>query len=294
MTTSLFVSPIDSDTDVNFRAWGSQLSAQLAAVGLTQTADTGQVNWSTVTVAYSSSVAAGYEIWRFNDGLQGSAPIFLKLEYGASSAQQARLWLTVGTSSDGAGNITGSVQYQRTAINSPTASTNGTPYTTYLCYNATLGFLGLSFKSNLTVSYGGFSLAIFRSNDTTGAPTALGATVLTAFGGQCASLQMCFAANNTIPPGGVPSSVAGLLNVPYSLATTGVGGNFQVMPIIVPYRLLSAQAAVCGGLLADLPLGTTFNLNVVGSTVLTFISAGGFGSLYKDGSTGGTLCMLWQ
>ena len=31
-----------------FRSWGSTISTQIAAMGMVQTADTGQINWTTV------------------------------------------------------------------------------------------------------------------------------------------------------------------------------------------------------------------------------------------------------
>ena len=94
-------------TDALFRTWGSGISAGLSAAGLVQTADTGQVNWSTVTRA-TANTTSGYEVWKFNDSLQSTAPVYIKLEYGISTGTSSpQLWVTVGTGSDGAGNITG-------------------------------------------------------------------------------------------------------------------------------------------------------------------------------------------
>jgi hypothetical protein len=94
-------------TDAVFRAWGVLFNAKLALAGLVQTADTGQINWTTVSTAVINT-AAGYEIWRFNDTLQATAPVFLKIEYGSGAATTGpSIWLTVGSGSDGAGNLTG-------------------------------------------------------------------------------------------------------------------------------------------------------------------------------------------
>lgn len=93
-------------TDAAFRAWGSIVSAALATAGWVQTADTGQINWTTVTRA-ANNTAAGYEIWRLNDSLQSTAPIYLKVEYGtAAGATLPGMWTTAGTGSDGAGALT--------------------------------------------------------------------------------------------------------------------------------------------------------------------------------------------
>lgn len=123
MTTTTFTSQASTASDALFRNWGSTISAALAAIGMVQTSDTGQINWATVPrPAGAANVIAGYEIWRFNDALQSSAPIFFKLEYSCgsssgSSSTNANLWLTVGKSTDGAGNITGVVLFARTSLN---------------------------------------------------------------------------------------------------------------------------------------------------------------------------------
>lgn len=112
--------------DAGFRAWGQVWSTNLAALGWVKTADTGQIDWGTVTKPTVANTVAGFEIWRMNDTLQASAPIFLKIEYGTgTSATTSSLWITVGFATDGAGNIIGTNQSTRTqlasSLNSATA-----------------------------------------------------------------------------------------------------------------------------------------------------------------------------
>jgi len=52
----------NSDT-TGFRVWGSAVSNALAEIGLTKTADTGQIDWT--TVAFIANSFSGYEIWQF-------------------------------------------------------------------------------------------------------------------------------------------------------------------------------------------------------------------------------------
>jgi hypothetical protein len=93
--------------DADFRAWGSGLSAQLAAVGLVKTADTGQIDWTTA-VRPAASGYSGYEIWRFNDTLQATKPVYIKIEYGGSSTvDRPSFRATIGTGTNGAGILTG-------------------------------------------------------------------------------------------------------------------------------------------------------------------------------------------
>ncbi len=109
MATQYFSVIPYNDTDEHFRAWGSAISDALTAVGLVQTADTGQIDWDTVSKPTSSGTMQGYEIWRFDDGsLQTSNPTYIKIEYGsASQTNYPGLKVTVGHATDGAGTLTG-------------------------------------------------------------------------------------------------------------------------------------------------------------------------------------------
>lgn len=110
-----------NNSDTLFRAWGSAMSAQLAAAGWIQTSDTGQINWVTVTNP-GSSVVAGYEIWRMNDALQSSAPIFMKIEYATSAvANTPAIWVTLGSGSNGTGTLSGVLSLRTTVT--PSANT---------------------------------------------------------------------------------------------------------------------------------------------------------------------------
>lgn len=105
MATAITSTAPSNSSATLFRAWGSALAAQLAAVGLIQTADTGQINWTTVSAPLANS-SAGFEVWRFNDALQATAPVYIRIDYAsAGSASTPALWFTIGTSTDGAGNI---------------------------------------------------------------------------------------------------------------------------------------------------------------------------------------------
>lgn len=95
-------------TTAAFRTAGAAVSTALAAVGLVKTADTGQIDWTTVNWPGSLNTDAGYEIWRFNDSLQATVPVYLKMTWGeGSSSGFNRLTVAVGTGTNGAGTLTG-------------------------------------------------------------------------------------------------------------------------------------------------------------------------------------------
>lgn len=94
-----------TSSTAELRALGAQFNAALVAAGMVQTADTGQVNWTTITWV-SGAQTWGYEVWRFNDTLQATKPVFLRLTYSQPSGNMLHLVAQVGTATDGAGNLT--------------------------------------------------------------------------------------------------------------------------------------------------------------------------------------------
>lgn len=97
-------------SDAEFRAH-AQFIHDVLNLGWVQTADTGQIDLSTATKSGSANTASGYEIWRMDDTLQSTKPVYLKIEYGTSSLATAfSVWITLGTGTDGAGTLSGVVQ----------------------------------------------------------------------------------------------------------------------------------------------------------------------------------------
>lgn len=167
-------------TGTEIRAWVQAVHDALVAVGLVQTADTGQVMISTMTNPAAPNTAAGYEVWRFSDALQATHPLFLKIEYGragnTSSPGSPGMWLTVGKSSDGAG-VIGSVILARIGLG--TVSGTGTADTTARDVYASSGdgsmlalILGVGSTATVLPAF-----VLDRSRDSTGAPTADGISV---------------------------------------------------------------------------------------------------------------------
>lgn len=94
--------------DQTFRTWVSAVSDAMLGAGLVKHTDTGQIDKTTVLAPVSSGQSRGYEIWRFNDALQATKPVFIKIEYGSGNNLLSipGIYLTVGSATDGAGNIT--------------------------------------------------------------------------------------------------------------------------------------------------------------------------------------------
>ncbi len=237
MTTTSFTCASVQTTDAEFRAWGSALSTALAAVGLVKTADTGQIDWTTVAKPTATNTAAGYEVWRFADTLQSTAPIFIKIEYGTgSTAAYPQIWVTVGQSSNGSGTI-GSVMADRAALASLINSA-----TTYPCYVSS----GDGSMLAIVMWAGGTALApvivIDRSRDSTGAPSADG---IIATSTQTAGVLSTSSAIGTY--------TRGMRAASYSTLATTVG----LIPVSVP-QTIGGVALGGGGTLAVGSVGPVF------------------------------------
>lgn len=98
------------DTTAKLRAWGAAVAAAFDAVGFTRTTDTGQIDWTTITLP-GTGTPIGYEVRKFTDPIQTTKPIIVRVNYARSSLAGGDTAgisqsLVVGVASDGAGIIT--------------------------------------------------------------------------------------------------------------------------------------------------------------------------------------------
>ena len=153
--------------DAGFRAWGSALSAAFQALGLTLRGDAGTINWATVTKPSLTSAVAGFEVYAFADALQATAPIVVKVEYGTgNTATSKSLWITVGTGTDGAGNVAPMALIARTQLFSSGTSAIVSP--TYVAGD--VHWLAFVVDAN-TSNASGFMALIERTHAASGADT---------------------------------------------------------------------------------------------------------------------------
>lgn len=221
MATDTRTLPAYLADDTDYRAWGSGISAQLAAVGLVQTANTGQINWATATRPGSLGTSAGYEIWRFNDALQATLPIYIKVDYSVGSALNVpRLIITVGTNTNGAGTITG--QAGTTFTSTVTGKTAGVTLPSYCSHTAGQFALVTNLDSNSINHH--ILVLVERSHDSSGTPTA--DAIITAF-----ATGNSTAIKQVIPPSGtVPGNTSAVVIWPSPSAgqSTSAGGNVSL------------------------------------------------------------------
>lgn len=311
MTTATTTTPLSNASTATFRVWGLENNVALTAVGLTQTADTGQINWTTVALPGTTNTQAGFEIWRFNDTLQGTAPLFIKLDYGTGSSTAVPLiGITIGQGSNGSGTLTGTLS-TRVAVANVSPSSTITNATSFWVYNATAGFLGQAWKFGINsggassiIPVGGFTLE--RSCDTTGASTGdavmVNSNTVSTTGGQTnGGVAQIYSYLTSSFPLGAANTANGSWSAfwPFNVVTTTVSGNQQVMPrfLFTPNFQLSNCTGV--GLSGDIPFGTTFSAALIGATSRTYLCVGngkGAAAVMIQASAPGSLSeyLLWQ
>lgn len=119
-TTTVFPYPTTMvlSSDALFRAWGKAISDDLTARGWAKTADSGQIDWASVTKPAGAGSLAGYEI-RTSPSEGGLTTLYLRIEYCTGSAATiGHVGFIVGTGSNGSGTVTTALAVQ------PTGKTN--------------------------------------------------------------------------------------------------------------------------------------------------------------------------
>lgn len=277
-------------TDADFRAWGSGIAAQIAAMGLVQTTDTGQINWATVARP-AINTSAGYEVWRFADALQATKPVFIRLDYGISAvADRPRLIVRVGTGTDGAGTLTGQVGTAVTLQTSGASKTAGVVLPS-LCSGST-SRLNLLTDADFASANFAFLICVERTKTNLGVDTGDG--IATFF--YSVPVQQFQA----IPfSGAVPAGTAN--NPAISLASTqgaisNIGPNVALSPTIVCLGK-ACFASWAAYISADIPKLGLIGVDHLGA-VRTMIPLGDIltvGAQYVQGGTSGhSIAMLWE
>lgn len=290
MTTQSFSTRIRHDSDAMFREWGLELSTAFAAAGLVQTADTGQIDWTTVTRASTNS-DAGYEIWRMNDTPQSTAPVYFRINYGTGfNASAPRIQVIVGTGSNGTGTITGTALSSAQEIgNSFSAQNTDTLRNSYLCVNE--GFVGLSWKQASQPE----GLFLFcRSCDATGTPDVVGATAIWGAIGNIINQAFRYAATAIAYTAITGAGSTGVCGNWGSVTSTLVGSDFQPELCWSRHPRTYPLFALAGVLNAEVITGNTFTATLVGSTPRTYISLSSFYFISIGSTQVLKPAMLWE
>ena len=254
-----------------FRAWAQAIHDALIAVGMVQTADTGQVDLTTVNKPGTANNSAGYRIYRFSDALQATAPVFIKIEFGTGAdASRPSLWTTVGNNTNGAGTLTGQVSTRVQSAPSATPATG-------LCR-----FSGATNRLMMNLYFAeangrSMILCVERSHDANGDDNGTAALILqstTVGGARTSSLPLAGGALFTTTNKYIYSAQ------PVDDTTGGVGPDVVIYPAHFPARHSRGPAknAVVYAE-ADFPSDTAFSVDPYGgANNITYRGSGPGGS----------------
>lgn len=273
MATSFTNTPIDHTSDAGFRAWGSELSGQIGSVGtistcLTQTADTGQINWASVARP-GTNTAGGYEIWQLTDSLGVSSPVYLKVEYGTgSSSAIPMVWVTTGTGTNGSGTLTGSTSTRFVCGNNSALASTVLSYPNYVsCSDGHLGvFLKGGASSNKQAAF--FAIERFCNPDGT-----LRTDGIQIYGWSVAGLSAEAINLTTALKYGGPNYKSYCM-IPCEITTSASGSDIGAFKHYGAYPGVHSLNGVCTILASDMGFGTSDVGALNGATPRTYIMLG--------------------
>lgn len=296
MTTQTYIDVIDHTSDAGFRAWAGALHQAILDCGLIDPGDSGQADFDTVPRPGTNTYV--YRIYRFDDTQQGSAPVFIRIEYGtASQAARPAIQVTVGTGSDGSGNITSPIiSNQGISVGNVTPD-SGTNYTTRVCvvdgcfwFAQALGSQGGAchafFSAYRSVGSDGVAngdaIAIIRRGG--GAATSPLLSVVYRY--QTASTHTMTNGSWCLIAGGLTSSLVG--------GSAQVFKHYVVLPRVRPVPWLFTVIH------SEFGNNTQFQATPVGATQRNYVSLGSEGFQHANNvcalpsSAGQTFALVWE
>lgn len=286
MATTTWTNDTLHTSDATFRAWGKDISDALDAIGFSKTADTGQVNWATVTRPGTATTV--YEIRYMNDSLHGACPLYLKIEYGTgSAADRPIVFITVGTKTDGAGTLGGTMIHARTQSGGSVAGAS-TVRNGAACMAS--GTMALAFSYDTASPAIDCGFGISRTCDPNGTPNANGAYVWIAGSvSTITSRQYCRKFGQVV----AGHAVCGMGDTGRTTLNNG-SDIFSATPWIWTHQANPLLGPV-GIMSADRTAGTTFTMTVCGATHTYFPFNITGGPLTVDGLNANfTFAILWE
>lgn len=260
----------DSSTLANFKNWAQTISTWFSTAGWVQSADSGQVNWSTIA-SVPGSAAFVYEIWEPNDSLTN---FYVKMEYGnVSGTNCPSLRITLSTGTNGAGTSTGSIVGPLNT--NPTSFTPPSTSTTYECdFTGAAGRIGAMMWRNGTNNCQQL-FAIERSNNgLSGGSFAYTGTYVTLWvsGWNESYSSNCYQRSLYFGVGAAPLYEGWNLRVP-SISINGTS-NTASFNGSIPFDTASPSVgfidftgtSVGAGASADFSEGVTFTVTLYGGT----------------------------
>lgn len=303
-------------------AWLDDFFLKMESLDFTQTADTGQYVYGGGGKTYVGTVndaVLAYRIYRLNDILSVTHPLFIKLEFRRGmvsslvAGSYAQSVITVGTATDGAGVVTADV----TSLAAVYGTSNANAYAyvltskqSYACTVPSKGFAGVVFNpgqhltrytSNYGTSFYHTDLCFFleRIPNSDGTPSTLGYTLYAPSARVDWGTNHSYAHNYTnaavmtaqtrLFGGALYSTSNGIPIFPQTFVVNDFLVNHFYHTTPSPVRSLGLAAIrpeTLGG-------GTQFTVNVYGNTETNFLNLPSTSAL-RASHNGTDLAMLWE
>jgi len=282
-----------TSTDLaSFKNWGRQIHDALSGFdGWTQTSDTGQVDWSTLSSA-PTAPATVYEVWKMSDSLASASPVYVRFDFRPYSGSTTGInaLVTLGTGSDGSGNITGNATSALACVVSSTNYATGYSWK----FSAEPGrFTVMAFVGGVgTSSTFPFVLNIERSRNSSGVFTEDYTTVLCMY----SSVSHC---QSVFKPGGAVNTTQDNTYVPaigFSPNSGAVGSYCFVSPVFpIVGRVDNPIVGLLSCKAADVLEGTTFGVTLYGENVTYWPSkSGGVSVNFGAAGNNNAVCIAWE
>jgi hypothetical protein len=280
----------------SFKKLYKMVSDGLSAIGMVKTSDTGQVDWDTVTYPASESFV-NYEVYRFNDSLQSSKPIFFKLYYGwaIGAGHQARMKLDIGTGSNGSGVITG---LSTLGLNVLVPTSNPSHYNGGASLFSSDGSgLGIAIAADNSLPNNKMLLIIDRTRNSDGTPNSDGVAVIIKAENTLEFITrvLDFNGSNTLTKNAVGALYPEIIKDKANTAQQ-TNGKVPIGPIwvYIPGGKFNRVKMATTIAKFDLGLGGKFTVNYL-STPMKFISLGPkFSGMDASQQLGVTTALWWE
>jgi len=293
----------EGDNTTDIRAIGAEFNAAMLAAGLSQTADTGQANWATVTVPGTTNTLYAYELWSILGGA-----LVVRIEWyspnNLSGSLTPRLKFVIGTGSDGAGAITGTIF--TSTLTSANHSRSGGNKPSYVSNPASADFFGLIYKVAGVTSGGGYcpsalAFCVEKTVDGDATPDGVG-YVITCWDEASGGTSGAVSAQKAVWTI-ADSTLWGLSKlfcvVPLALTDSSVGTDKQAFVHQVACNRVRMTFGVCTVVASEALPNTTFNICMVGNPATDergYVSIGyGLGGSHAGGTSSTYSCaMIWE
>lgn len=309
----------------NLPAWKTlfqDVHDNLLLAGLVQTATPGQLDISGVGVLPADGSYAGFVEYAFDDALQATTPIVIKLEYGcgveglysyggaSNRSRTPRIRATVTCNGKTSSTFACPQSFQVSGSGTSQLTAVGT---SWLTYNPAQGFFGCvygagsrnkPFADNAGSYYGAtLTLLVQRSTDAAGQPTAAGVSLYTPYLESSNSSNLW--ASGVLPPamGQYIDAATGALPARNDLAVrlggnsnSVIGGEIQTQQIFSTTPRLKPWPSIVSYNVDDVPAGTEFMLEVFPGAPQNFVALGNETSIGIDALIGqrGAVAMLFE